>query len=75
MIHRANRARDKKELLERLRDKSEDAKMLIALAKELKAFKSFAQFEHSSKLSVNVCKQTQSWLNWSPPLISGNLKI
>lgn len=64
-IHKANRMRDKKESLETLRDKCEETKMLIALAKELKAFKSFTQFEHSSKLTVNICKQTQSWLNQS----------
>ena len=64
-IHRANKSRDKKEPLEALRDKCEETKMLIALAKELKAFGGFAQFEHSSKLIVGICKQAQSWLNSS----------
>ena len=41
----------------------EDMKMLLQLAKELKAFKNFKQFEISSKLSVEICKQSQAWLN------------
>ena len=52
------------ETIEKLRDRCEDTKMLIHLAKELKAFKSFKQFEHSVKLIVPICKQSQSWLNY-----------
>ena len=63
LIHRANMSEEKKDKLELLRDKCEDVKMLLQLAKELKAFKSFAQFEHSSKLAVAICKQAQAWLN------------
>jgi len=63
LIHRANISEDKKEKLLLLRDRCEDMKMLLHLAKELKAYKSFKQFEHSSKLTVSVCKQSQAWLN------------
>jgi len=63
LIHRANISMEKKEQLESLRDKCEETKMLLHLSKELKAFKSFKQFEHSSKLLVNICKQSQAWLN------------
>lgn len=62
LIHRANIAQDKKSKIEKLRDRCEDTKMLIHLAKELKAFKSFKQFEHSVKLIVPICKQSQEIL-------------
>ena len=62
MIHRANISYEKKKNLEELKNRCEDMKMLIAIAKELKAFKSFKQFENSSKYTVDVCKQAQSWL-------------
>jgi len=54
--------KDKTRVLTKLRDRCEDMKMLLLIAKELKAFKSFKQFEYSSKLSVDVCKQSQAWL-------------
>ena len=63
LIHRANVSHKKQDTLELLRDKCEELKMLIVLAKGLKAFKSFAQFEYSSKLIVDICKQSQAWLN------------
>jgi len=63
MIHRANISHNKNEKLELLKNRCEDMKMLIQVCKELKAFKSFKQFENISKLCVSVCKQSQSWLN------------
>jgi hypothetical protein len=63
IINRVGLSKDKETLLRELRDKCEDMKMLLLISKELKAFKSFKQFEHSSKLSVEVCKQAQGWLN------------
>ncbi len=62
MIHRANISNDKKVLLENLRNRCEDLKMLINLTKELKAFKSFKQFENCSRYTIEVCKQSQGWL-------------
>ncbi|MDO8660784.1 MAG: four helix bundle protein [Candidatus Woesearchaeota archaeon] len=62
MINRVNLSKNRVEMITKLRDKCEDMKMLLLLAKELKAYKNFNQFEHSSKLSVNVCKQAQAWL-------------
>ena len=63
LIHRANMKEEKEKELLNLRDKCEDVKMLVQLAKELQAFKSFKQFEQSSKLLVEICKQSQAWLN------------
>jgi hypothetical protein len=65
LIHRANISIIKQEQLENLKNRCEDLKMLISLAKELKAFKSFKQFEYISKLTIEVCKQSQGWLNSS----------
>jgi len=63
-VSKANRARDKNriEILKRLVECCEEIKILLMLAKELKAFKSFKQFEHSSKLTVNISKQAKGWL-------------
>lgn len=64
LVHRANISKENRiKLLEELRDTCEETKMLLRISKELKAFKSFNSFEHSSKLSVDICRQSQSWLN------------
>lgn len=63
MINRANLSKNRSEKLVLLRDKCEDMKILILLCKELKAFRSFKQFEYSTKLCIEVCKQAQNWLN------------
>jgi hypothetical protein len=63
-VSKANRARDRNrvEILKRLVECSEEIKILLMLAKELKVFKSFKQFEYSSKLAVNISKQAKGWL-------------
>ena len=63
LIHYANRLEDKRETLCSLVEKCEESKMLIQIAKELKVFKSFKQFEHTAKLCVSICKQAQAWYN------------
>ncbi|CAA6826471.1 MAG: Unknown protein [uncultured Sulfurovum sp.] len=70
-ISRANLSQNKVDDLVRLRDTCEEMKMLIQLSKELKAFKDFKQFEHSSLLSVTVCKQAQAWLKSSQRNLGG----
>ena len=62
LIQRANMSEDRVSELVKLRNKCEEVKMLLRVIKELKAFKSFKQFEHSSKLTFNVCRQSQAWL-------------
>ncbi|MDQ7084921.1 MAG: DUF1566 domain-containing protein [Sulfurovum sp.] len=64
-INKAGLSKDRVAILTTLRDKCEALKMLLLIAKEIEAFKSFKQFEHSSKLCVNVCRQSQAWLNAS----------
>ncbi len=63
LINKANISKDRLPRLLELRDRCEELKMLIRVSKELQAYKSFKQFEHSSKLTVAVCKQAQSWLS------------
>jgi histidyl-tRNA synthetase len=65
LIHKANRLIQKEDTLNILLEKCEQNKMLIQLAKELKVFKSFKQFEHTSKLCINICKQSQAWYNYT----------
>ena len=65
LIHRANISTQRKEILENLKNSCEDLKMLINSTKELKAFKSFNQFETISKLTIEVCRQAQGWFNAS----------
>lgn len=62
LISQANMAKDKSKKLVQLRDMCEMMKITIQLAKELKAFRSFKQFEQSIKLTIEVCRQSQAWL-------------
>ncbi|MBU1667440.1 four helix bundle protein [bacterium] len=67
MFYFVSKANSNKEnrvlLLQKLIEKCEETKAILYLAKEIKAFKSFKQFEHGSMLTVNVCRQAQAWLN------------
>ena len=65
LISQANMAQDKILKLFQLRDMCEMIKITIQLAKELKAFRSFKQFEQSTKLTIEVCRQSQAWLKSS----------
>ncbi|WP_295421691.1 four helix bundle protein [Sulfurovum sp.] len=67
LVNSANvqKAEERVVCLRELVQKCEKLKLMILLAKEIKAFKSFKQFEHSSLLSVSVCKQAQAWLGAS----------
>jgi hypothetical protein len=62
-ISRINARKDKRVSLEKFIFLCEDTKSLLNIANELKAFKSFKQFEFSIKLLVNILKQAQSWYN------------
>ena len=63
LIQRANMSENRREELVLLRNKCEEVKMLIRVTHELKIFAGFKQFEHSAKLSHEVCRQAQAWLN------------
>ena len=64
-IYKIYFAKNKRDAIEHLRDNNEELKIIIFLAKELKSFKSFRQFELSSKLCFEIAKQAQAWLNAS----------
>lgn len=63
LIHRAyTRRQSRHKQVQELTERIEDLKMQIQLAKELKAFKNFAQFQRVAELSVQVGKQAGGWL-------------
>jgi len=70
-ISRANMSEERMVALTELRDHCEEMKMLLQLGKELRVFRSFKQFEHSSLLAVTVCKQAQAWLGSTKKMRGG----
>lgn len=62
LIIKANSRKDKRRLLAELRDKSEEMKVNIMIGKEVKAFKSFQQFQHAASLAVEISRQSEGWL-------------
>ena len=63
LVMQANFANDKVRVISTLRNKSEEMKLLITLAKEIQAFVSFAQFQQAVELAVEISRQSQGWLN------------
>ena len=63
LIQRANMSGNRTQGLIALRNKCEEVKMLIRVTHELKVFSGFKQFEYCAKLSHEVCRQAQAWLN------------
>jgi len=62
LIVKANSKNDKRTVLAELRDKSEEMKLNILIGKEIKAFKSFQQFQHAASLAVEISRQSEGWL-------------
>ncbi len=62
LIIKANSRKDKRKLLTELRDKSEEIKVNIMIGKEIKAFKSFKQFQHAASMPVEISRQSEGWL-------------
>lgn len=62
LIVRANAAHDKQPELLALRDRLEELLILMRLAKEVRAFKSFKSFQFVVELVVSVCRQNEGWL-------------
>jgi len=63
LVIAANFATDKVTAITALRDKSEEMKLTLVIAKEIKAFKSFNQFQRAALLSADISRQSQGWLN------------
>ena len=62
LLAKANTRSMRKEHLAEAIDKLEELKILINICKEIKAFRSFKNFEFSAKLVVEVSKQCEGWL-------------
>lgn len=62
-IHRAHsRKQGKPQLVQQLAELVDDLKMQIQLARELKAFQNFTQFQRVAELAVSLGKQAGGWL-------------
>jgi hypothetical protein len=61
-VIRANAARERLPQLLKLRDDLEAVLVLLRLAKEVKAFKSFQSYQHAAELVVSVCRQNEGWI-------------
>jgi len=62
LIAKANIKVSRKDCLEEALDKLEELKILIRVTKEVKAFRSFKNFEFATKSVINVSKQCEGWL-------------
>jgi hypothetical protein len=67
LVVKANAARDKVPELLLLRDKLEELMLIMRLAKEVKAFKSFDAYRHIVEMVVSVCRQNEGWMRSLKP--------
>ena len=61
LVAKANTLAVRQEYLGEAREKLEELKILVHLGKEIKAFRSFKNFETAVKLVVNVSRQCEGW--------------
>ncbi|HOX55184.1 MAG TPA: four helix bundle protein [Candidatus Omnitrophota bacterium] len=61
LIAKANTKANRQVCLKEAIDKLEELKILIHVAKEIKAFRSFKNFEFAAKLVIEVLKQCEGW--------------
>lgn len=61
-VAEANSARDKAPHLLALRGRLDELLLLLRLAKEAKAFRSFAAYTHAVEQVASVCRQNEGWL-------------
>ncbi|MDF1576900.1 MAG: four helix bundle protein [Desulfobulbales bacterium] len=62
-IHRAHSRKESRvKLVQQTAELVDDLKMQIQLARELKAFKNFAEFQRAAELAVGLGKQSGGWL-------------
>jgi hypothetical protein len=62
LIVKANAARDRRMELLRLREALDELLILVRLAKEVRAFRSFKSFQFAIEQVVAVCRQNEGWL-------------
>lgn len=73
-IAAANSARDKTSGLLALRARLDELLLLMRLAKEVKAFRSFASYAHAVEQVASVCRQNEGWLNSVTADAAGEMK-
>lgn len=61
LVAKANTRACRQACLEEALDKVEELRILVNVAKEIKAFKKFQSFEFSSRLIVDIAKQCEGW--------------
>ncbi|MBF0227464.1 MAG: four helix bundle protein [Desulfobacterales bacterium] len=62
LIVRANNSADKTPVLEELRLKIEECKLIIRICKELKVFRDFKSFENAVNQLSSISRQAEGWL-------------
>ena len=62
IIYKIYFSKDKKVAVEKLRNSIEELKIIVFLANEIKALKSFKQFEILSRYCFELGSQAQGWL-------------
>jgi len=61
-IIKANSAKQKLPVLYELRERLEELKVLIRIAKEARAFNRFKSFQHAIEGMVSISKQNEGWI-------------
>lgn len=67
LIAKANTRISRKDCLTQAIEKLEELKILLQVCKEIKAFRSFKNYEFSTKLAVDVSKQCEGWFKSQDP--------
>jgi hypothetical protein len=62
LIVKANASRDKAPHLVALREALDELLIIMRIAKEARAFKSFKSFQYAIEQVVSVCRQNEGWL-------------
>ena len=62
LIVKANASHDKRPQLIRLREALDELLIILRIAKEARAFKSFKSFQFAIEQVVSVCRQNEGWL-------------
>lgn len=53
---------DRTSLLTTLRDKAEEVKICLEVAREIRAFSGFKSYNHAASMAVEICRQSEGWL-------------
>jgi len=73
-IAAANSARDKAPQLIALRGRLDELLLLMRLAKEARAFRSFAAYAHAVEQVASVCRQNEGWIKSVTGDAAGQMK-